>query len=74
MWNGTYVNVKNLYQKAISNQLLKIDDKDNYLVSKLIDNTKWYTGGFLGSLITDRMIVATFLEISSRKQNRQLLN
>jgi hypothetical protein len=66
-WNGTYVNVKNLYQRAVNNKILKTDDVDNYLVSKLINNTKWFTGGVLGSFLTDRMIVAIFLAISERK-------
>jgi hypothetical protein len=47
-FRGTYVNVKNLHQKAVDNQLLKADDKDNYLVSKLLDNTKWFADGFVG--------------------------
>ena len=53
--------------------MLTDDDKDKYLVERLIGK-KWYTGGILGAFLTDRMIVAIFLEISSRKKNRQLLN
>ncbi len=33
---STYYDVKNLYLKATSNQALKADDKDNYLVEKFI--------------------------------------
>lgn len=63
---GTYINVKSLYEKAIHSPL-KAEDKDTYLVDKFIDNNKWHTGGFIGSLLTDRMIAAIFLKISSKK-------
>jgi hypothetical protein len=36
-WGGTYYDVRNLYLRATSNQPLKADDKDNYLVEKFID-------------------------------------
>ena len=60
-WSGTYFNVKILYDRATFQQLLKDDDKDNYLVDKFLDNGKWFAGAFLGNFIVDRMIAAIFL-------------
>jgi hypothetical protein len=36
------------------------------LVEKFIADEKWYTGGILGNILVERMIVATFLTISRR--------
>lgn len=49
---------------------LKVNDKDVYLVKKLIVGEKWFSDGILGEFIVDRMIVAIFLKISTRKINR----
>jgi preprotein translocase subunit SecA len=74
-WSGTYVNVKNLYQRAARNQEIKLDDKDKYLVAKFLQNSeKWYAGGLVGSLLIDRMIAATFVKISGGNRNRQILS
>lgn len=52
---------------------MKDNDKDNYLVSKL-NGSKWFTHSDFGEYVIDRMIVATFLTISARNNDkRQIL-
>ena len=64
--NGTYKNVKCLYERAKSNKLIKDKDKDDYLTTKFInENKKWYTGGIIGNLLIDVMIAETFNIISA---------
>ncbi|KAL4473568.1 hypothetical protein ABPG74_022432 [Tetrahymena malaccensis] len=69
--SGTYQEVKNLYERAKNGQVIKNDDKDNYLPNKFIGpQVKYFSGSILQSFFTDIMISETFLIIS----NRQLLN
>ncbi len=76
-WGGTYYDVRNLYLRATSNQPLKADDKDNYLVEKFIDKQKWFTSSFnniangntvFDDFLTDRLISAIFCTISKRQK------
>jgi hypothetical protein len=67
-FGGTYTDVKSLYGLAKNGKVIKDEDKDKYLLNKFMGYWKWHTGGLLGSLLTDRMIAATF-NIISKTQN-----
>jgi len=64
---GTYINAKNLCNRAKNGEIIIDQDKDSYLTNKFFNGSKYFTPGFLGDLITDRIIAVTF-KIISKKQ------
>ena len=68
-YKGTYVTVKDLYNKVNNNGELKSDDKDNYLRSTFSGSgPKYRTDGRLGDLLVDKMVAAIFANVSEKGQ------
>ncbi len=68
-YNGTYYQVVSLYKHIESNHTLKLEDKDDYLPNKFLNNQeKWFSYGRLGDFFIDRMICKIFYKISKRQR------
>jgi len=65
--NGTYKDAKALYERAKCGLPISTPDKE-WLTTKFLNDSKYFTGGTLGDLLTDRMIAATFNTISQKQK------
>lgn len=66
---GTYTEVRLRYAEALNSLLIKDDDKDKYLPARFLNKeVKWFCGGIIGVLLTDRMIAATFAIIAEKQR------
>lgn len=78
MWRSTWAESLNLYKNCTSGQLIKQDDKDNYLPSKLFGVHFYFNNGGASTLYNfyiNRMIANMFQRISrSQKLNSSALD
>ncbi|CAF4453045.1 unnamed protein product [Rotaria sp. Silwood2] len=69
IWRNTFSEILNLYKIFLTEQVLKAEDKDQYLPSKFLQfKNRWYLSNIIESLFIDRMIADIFLKISKTQR------